>query len=304
MLVIGLLLASSIVSVNAFDVEEKNNISYSGELLSSDLDGYLVPTYLITWDDNSYYASEGRKSIVHDGYLYHAVSVQSEYLEGQTYTGILKYRTSDGTLCDFKIWTDEMAVPRGGMVILDDYLYLCCVEYPTTEDLKTILLKYSISGNGLNFIESTSIYDLSGHGICADEDDNIYICCESFVGLFLQKYNTDLEPIWNEPKHWDGPYDYDECWGMTFYDGSIFLTGSSTDTTEYPDNKYNSFVLKFDSNGNLLEEIFGLNDDQCGGAIKGHQGKIYVAYIHVETLSESYNVDFKISAYDTNLVNL
>jgi len=318
-IVIGCLLASSMVSVNAFTIEEKTMMSSNEQNLiiknifnkndfldvikkgaiynfqgqsSTDLDGNIVPTYFKTWYDDRYIACWGLRSIVYNGYLYQAMMLLDYRDE---WIGILKYNASDGSLCDFDIWTDKVADCMN-MVILDDCLYVCGILYM---EGYPVLLKYDISGDDITFEEYLTVpyHNVLLRLICADEN-SIYICGESNNGLLLQKYNTALEPIWNEPKTWDGPYG-DECYGMTFYDGSIFLTGSTTNN--YDD--YNSFVLKFDSDGNLLEEVIGLNDDQIGISIKGYDGKIYVAHSYVGgTLIP--NVDFLVSAYDTDLVNL
>ncbi len=330
-IVICCLLASSIVSVNALtvqtkkertmtslneqnqimkkifnkndllDVIKRDDIHYSQGLLPRDLDGNIVPAYFFTWCDNQYYKSEGGQleSIVYDGYLYQSVRMWQENNPDE-WMGLLKYNASDGTLCDYEIWTNEVAMATG-LVILDNHIYLCGVDLYSGY---TALVKYDISGDDLNFVDCFVVTTGAGLPICADEN-NIYICGQpagESDSIFLQKYNTDLESVWIEPAIWDGPYE-DECWGITVYDGSIFLTGRTMYFVGFIPH-CSSFVLKFDSDGNLLEEVIGEDDDQCGTAIKGYEGKIYVAFAHMGSLSELYNVDFKISAYDTDLVNL
>ncbi len=320
-IVIGCLLASSIVSANALLIKQKNkeysneripiiknifdkneclnfmrkgDIQYPLEPLSTDLDGNIAPAYFNTWCDAQYDSCTGIGSTFHDGYFYQSVDVFKNY---DNWIGILKYSALDGTLCDYEIWTDEPADCLN-IAILDDCLYVCGIPYYNDYP---VLLKYDISGGDINFEKSLIVpyYRLVMRMICAD-DDNIYICGDNTSNnvLFLQKYNTDLEPIWSEPKIWDGPY-FDECYGMTFYEGSIFLTGSTT----YNHDGYNSFVLKFDTDGNLLEEIIGLNDNQIGVAVKGYGEKIYVVYNYAGGLIVP-DIDSLVAAYDTNLVNL
>jgi len=263
----------------------------------------ITPTYFVSWCDSNYSRCQAgifEGVVAYNGYLYQPVRMFNMYDE---WMGLLKYRASDGVLCDYEILTDESVICTG-MVILDGYLYLCGVNVYGP----AVLLKYNISGEDLSLELEVSFTCYDGgeiHQICADEN-NLYIRGyvhhdgELYGSLFLQKYNTDLEPIWTKP--WDGPYD-DLCYDMTFYDGYIFLTGSTLKYFGY-EFGHNSFVLKFDSDGNLLEEIIGFNDDQVGVAIKGYEEKIYVGYNYVGILMGLYNVDFLISAYDTNLVNL
>ena len=323
-IVICCLLISSIVSANAFDIQTKNektnmifneqnplrnildkkdyfnainrdDIQYSGNPLLTGSDGDIIHAYFNTWGEQD---SEiwGYKSIINDGYLYQAVQknppISDEWL------GIVKYNASDGSLCDFEVYYDDVAnCENKDMVIIDNYLY---INGLTDSTGCSYIVKYNISGDSITFEKTLTLpyYSLSGLNICTD-GYNIYICGDYATNgpLLLQKYNTDLEPIWSEPKTWNGSYS-NECLYMTFYDGSIFLTGSTSNGDDH-----NSFVLKFDSDGNLLEEIIGLNDDKFGVAIKGYNGKIYVAYMCRGGLL-GLNANALVSAYDTDLVNL
>jgi len=314
---VSCLLISSIVSVNALNIQTTNENNeqnplrnildkkdifntikqddnlYSGNSLSTDFDGNIFPAYFNTWGEEYLGCWPGVKTTVYDGYLYQPVRVDT--LVYDEWMGILKYNASDGSLCDFEIYYDNTASCLT-MIILDNYLYISGLNYDAGYSL---IVKYNISGDSINFEQSLTLpyYYLIARNICTD-GYNIYICGDDATNdsLLLQKYNTDLEPIWIEPKTWNRPYE-DECWGMTFYDGSIFLTGVSSD-----DNSINSFVLKFDSDGNLLEETIGLNDNLVGCVIKGYEGKIYVVYGHVNKFPP--NIDFQIVSYTTDLVNI
>ena len=324
-IVICCLLISSIVSVNAFDIQTKNektkmifnernplrnildkkdyfnainrdDIQYSGNPLLTGFDGDIIHAYFNTWAEQ-YSDGWGYKSIINDGYLYQAIQKNPPICD--EWLGIVKYNASDGSLCDFEVYYDSVAnCAKKDMVIIDNYIYIAGLN-----DIigYSFIVKYNISGDSITFENSLTMpyYRWLGWNICADSNF-IYICGddETNDSLLLQKYNTDLEPIWSEPKTWNGPYGDDECEYMTFYDGSIFVTGSTGNG-----DGYTSFVLKFDSNGNLLEEIIGLNDDQSGLAIKGYNGKIYVAYRCRDGLL-GLNFNALVSAYDTDLVNL
>jgi len=291
-IVICCLLISSIVSVNAFDIQTKNEKTKMIFNEQNPLRNIL--------DKKDYFNAINRDDIQYDGYLYQAVQKNPNPPIYDEWLGIVKYNASDGSLCDFEVYYDSVSgCGKKDMVIIDNYLYITNgLNYSTGY---SFIVKYNISGDSITFEKSLTLpyYKVVGLNICTD-GYNIYICGDVVTdgSLLLQKYNTDLEPIWSEPKTWNGPYG-DDCSGMTFYDGSIFVTGS----TSNGEVGHNSFVLKFDSNGNLLEEIIGLNDDQCGVAIKGYNGKIYVAYVYIGGLL-GLNVDSLVSAYDTDLVNL
>ena len=293
---VSCLLISSIVSVNALNIQTTNektkmifneqnplrnildkkdyfnsinrdDIQYSGNPLLTGFDGDIIHAYFNTWGEQDI-ECWGYKSIINDGYLYQAVQV--DMWASDEYIGIVKYNASDGSLCDFEVYYDNVSsCGKKVMVIIDNYLYINGKNYDTGY---SYIVKYNISGDSITFEKSLTLpyYRLAVNNFCTD-GYNIYICGDDATNdsLLLQKYNTNLEPIWSGPKTWNGPY-RDSCADMTFYDGSIFVTGETFD--EY--NNLNSFVLKFDSNGNLLEEIIGLND-LFGVAIKGYNGKIY-----------------------------
>jgi len=324
---VSCLLISSIVSVNALNIQTTNekttmlfneqnplrnildkkdyfnainrdDIQYSGNPSLTGFDGDIIHAYFNTWDEQG---SEiwGYKSIINDGYLYQAI--QKNPPNDDEWLGIVKYNASDGSLCDFEIHYDDVAnCAKKDVVIIDNYLYVAGLNAAFNDSAGySFIVKYNISGDSITFENSLTMpyYDWRGWNICADSNF-IYICGDDITNgsLLLQKYNTDLEPIWSEPKTWNSPYK-DECSSMTFYDGSIFVTGSTCNG-----NDCNSFVLKFDSNGNLLEESIGLND-RIDAVIKGYNGKIYVAYMYPGGLL-GLNFNARVSAYDTDLVNL
>jgi len=179
-IVIGCLLVSSIVSLNAYTKEPENektmlfsnekipiiknvfnkndyfelfktgDIYSSQEPLLTDFDGNLVPAYFETWLDSSYLEAYGYKTLVYDGYLYQGVDVWLIDDYWDIYFGILKYNASDGSLCDFKIFMQQGFF--SDMVILDDNLYVCG---SLLEEAYSVLLKYNILGDDITFEEST-----------------------------------------------------------------------------------------------------------------------------------------------------
>jgi len=324
-IVIGCLLASSIASVNALVIQTKNektmmslneqnplrnildkkdyfnainidDIQYSGNPLLTGFDGNIVHAYFNTWDGEQDNVYGTYRLIINDGYLYQPVQVYKD-VPYDEWVAILKYNASDGSLCDFEVYYDQPTnCGKKVVVIIDNWLFVNGLNYDTGY---SFIVKYNISGDSITFEESLTLpyHRAVLWNLCTD-GYNIYICAdnESDGSLLLQKYNTDLEPIWSEPKKWNGLLINNECNDMTFYDGSIFVTGETFGN----DTNANSFVLKFDSNGNLLKEI--IESNYLGGwAIKGYNGKIYVAN---EVFSVFGLFDFLVSAYDTDLVNL
>ena len=118
-IVICCLLISSIVSVNAFDIQTKNektkmifneqnplrnildkkdyfnainrdDIQYSGNPLLTGFDGDIIHAYFNTWGEQ-YEGCWGYKSIINDGYLYQAIQVDPFAASSQEWIGIVKY---------------------------------------------------------------------------------------------------------------------------------------------------------------------------------------------------------------------
>ncbi len=175
-IIIGCLLTSSIVSVNAFDIQPKNEktnmffnnnsqlktilnkdyflnnekqnyIDYDQEPLSSEFDGNIVHAYFNTWDGEQDNVFGTYRLIINDGYLYQPVQV---YKDGNIdeWVAILKYNASDGSLCDFEVYYDQPTnCGKKVVVIIDNWLFVNGLNYDTGYSFIVKYNIFSIDGN-------------------------------------------------------------------------------------------------------------------------------------------------------------
>ncbi|MFX1500449.1 MAG: hypothetical protein ACFFDH_05725 [Promethearchaeota archaeon] len=163
------------------------------------------------------------------------------------------------------------------------------------------LLKYNSSGNLLwNKTWGGSGLD-EGNGIVIDGSGNILItgATQSYgagaTDTLLLKYDSDGNLLWY--KTWGG-FGY-ECGFGIAVDGSgnILITGS---TSSYGAGEDNTFILKYDSDGNLLwYKIWGGNDNDCGDGITlDSSGNAFITGGSRSYGAENYNVF--LLKYDSN----
>ncbi|MFX1366713.1 MAG: SBBP repeat-containing protein [Promethearchaeota archaeon] len=126
-----------------------------------------------------------------------------------------------------------------------------------------ILLKYDTNGNQLwkeTWGGSSSDY---GYGIAVDDSGNIFITGSSDGDVILLNYDPNGNQFWNNT--WIDSYG-DKGYGIAIDGlGNIFITG---EIGGYEYGLDDAFLLKFDSNGNLLwKKTWGGSDYDWGWGI-------------------------------------
>jgi hypothetical protein len=135
--------------------------------------------------------------------------------------------------------------------------------------MDVFVLKYDSDGNLLWTTTWGGSNDDNGEGIALDGLGNIYITGNTFSygagswDSFLLKYNSDGNLLWY--KTWGGPRN-DAGHGIAIDNsGNIFVTGR---TRSYGGFDFDVFLLKYDSNGNLLwNKIWGGSNRDVGYGI-------------------------------------
>jgi hypothetical protein len=215
---------------------------------------------------------------------------------------LLKY-DSDGNLLWYKTWggyVDEygqgIAVDGSGNAFIAGTTYSYGLG-----NRAAFLLKYDSSGNLLWYKTWGGFDNDHGHGIALDGSGNAFITGstgsfgEGNYDAFLLKYDSSGNQLWN--KTWGG-YNEDRGRGIAVDgSGNAFITGS---TRSYGEGGEDAFLLKYDSDGNLLwyKTWGGYNEDRGRGiAVDGSGNAFITGYTY--SYGEGNSDEFLLK-YDTS----
>src|ERR1051326_918476 len=162
-----------------------------------------------------------------------------------------------------------------------------------------IVAKYDLSGNLIWAKKAGWYQNDKANGIAVDGSGNVYICGffndtasfdNNFIygyggdDIFIAKYNASGIFQWVRRA---GSANRDEAKGIACdASGNVYITGMYSDGCQFesqtlasPNNSFNIFLAKYDSNGNLMwVQTAGDNWDDVSWAITvDNAGKVYIA---------------------------
>jgi len=268
----------------------------------SSIQGYdstIDPIYCKIWENPEFDASSTRGfAYDNNGYCYVMTSLAD--LDGMIrvneHIGILKYDLSDGSLVKEILLESNQNPSAAGITFHNGHIYIVG-EYPS------FIAKLDTN---LNIIKVTTLenFYFQPRDVLSD-NTGIYIAGDVYnpdsddFDVFLIKFNSNCELVWEDIVYWD--YQDETMSGYTVNNGNIYLTGSTR--IKNPDETFTwwSFILKYDSNGNLLKQLIG-EELETGFSIKIANGKIFVGYGVVTPADNimGYVYDLKVSAYNSD----
>jgi len=268
-----------------------------------DADGLIDPIYFKVWRNKEFDASFGGKLAIdeNNGHLYVLLVMgDTDGLDGGL--GILKYDINSMHLLKstlFRTYSYEVPSPTD-VLFYNDKIYILGTSISDT--IPPLIAKFDTN---LNLIKKENIdLDFFGPFDLAAGADGIYIGGDYDAGnsfdIALAKYDENLDVIWS--RHWDSNSD-EKFGGMTIHNEDIYLTGATYDEFVGP---WNSLILKYDTEGNLIDQVITEEDNNLIYNIKIDNGKKYLTSMHKTPDDHpnnyyKYTSDIVISAYDYDL---
>lgn len=191
------------------------------------------------------------------------------------------------------------------------------------------LVKYDTNGTVLWAKKIGGAERESSTGISVDNSGNVYVSAFSesnsvtsgnlsisvgannYVGAFLTKFDSSGNALWVKRFGNDNIYDGCRLSGLVFDDlGNFYLTGGFTSetftlglttyTNAFPGG-YESFIVKLDPSGNIIEQklLQGTVDDTFGGVVKIQNELFIPFYVKLFQISNSATYSFDGVNYST-----
>ncbi len=244
-------------------------------LLKYDTDGTLI--WEKYWGGDEWDSANG--ITVENGYIYVAGRTES-FGSGDADTVLLKYDT-DGALIWEDYWGGSDSDVAEDVTAYNGNIYVVGWTYSYGIGSRdAFILKYDPDGS----LPQTGMWGLFGEtnwdvasGVTAYEG---YIYSVGYTGgenfesrdAFLLKYDTNCSNIWHET--WGGS-DYDSAWGVTAYNGHVYVTGH---TDSYGSGSSDAFLLKYDVDSTTIyRKTWGGSDYDSGSAIFIYDGYGYLS---------------------------
>lgn len=260
-------------------------------------DGFIDPIFFKTCRSNEFDSSVGHKSAIYNNNMYVTVYLYDTDILDQI--GILKYDITNGNLVKGVLIEGNQGGRPMDIIVYQDHIYIL-VE--PLLDFVAVLLKLDLNLDNIIDMSIISEPDTIRPISMTAGYDGIYIAGRTYDpdDVFLAKFDANCNPIWNPSyRTWEKGEGIKETLSesgdcLTIYDGHVYLTGFvDIDGEAAP---CESFILKYDTNGNLVQEVIG-DEYYIGTVIEGHDGRIYVSYEKISILGRQVIM----SAYDTNL---
>jgi len=301
MIVVGCLLSITIGAASAFphDFDRFFRLDYNlspNPVINGD---FLNPVYFKKWQSDEFDYTWGYKSTILNSKAYVLVDlfdVVNEKVTNQR-VGVIKLNLDNGYVEKNIVF--EFQRSSSDIIAFENHIYVIIYGesgYPKMikldEDLTILDSKYmTLEGNLIeprcvkvdnNYIYVTGITHISG-----GPQENI----------FIGKFDGDINLVWDDYVYIDKGDDSIGYNSLAIdFNGDIYLTGSAIidDETDV------IYILKFDSNGNLLLEKVTSDEDELNyGSISIHDNKLFVSKIVYSGIG--LNFDMLISTYDKNL---
>lgn len=269
---------TSLYAAGGTDSFDSNGNDYSEDdalLLKYDTNGNLL--WYKTWGGSG---NEVATSIVVGSTNIYIAGYTESFGAGKNDAFLLKY-TLNGDLGWYKTWGGSNDDKASSLKLDGTNIYVCgFTESYGAGGSDAFIQKYDQDGNQI-WYKTWGGSDYDGASSLAVSNAKIYITgttgyTESagagLPDVFLQEYDSDGNLLWT--KTWGGS-DHDYATSMAIDNTHIYITGL---TYSYGAGRFDSFILKFDLNGDLIwDRTWGGEESDEASSLAIDTSNIYMA---------------------------
>jgi len=301
-IVVGCLISTTLGAVSAYSYSHDSFSRHEFDLNPAPTENgdLLNPIYLKKWSSDEFDYSDGYKSIVLNSYIYVLVYLYDvvDYIVTNQHTGLLKLKMSNGNFEDIIVF--EGLRSPSDVITYQNHIYVIMYNKIYTGLPEIVKLDEDLNIIDNQFLNIVGRYR---EPRCVKTDgDYIYVAGSTRISgdpqenIFLGKLDSDCNLVWDDFVYYDIGIDYIGYNAITIDDdGFIYLTGSS----RINDDLGAIFILKYDSNGNLIKEKKEYNSYMTFDTIKFYDNKLFVSKTVYQ--GTGFNLDMRLSTYDKEL---